>query len=147
MEYHLKEASENHIDKLIEYKHHSIFDYATNLSMDEVARIEEYIKNTICLEIKNYSIIEVDKNEIGCVLVTKKENKTLLDELYIEEEYRGKGIETCILKDITNKYSPIYLWVYKQNKGATTLYQKLGFKVVEEVEERYFMEYKNEEMI
>lgn len=144
MKYDLKEASKKHIDQLIEYKHHSIFDYATNLSIEEVTRIKEYVKNNIYKELKHYKMITVDENEIGCVLVTEKENKCFLDELYIEEKYRGKGIGTCILKDITNKYSPIYLWVYRQNTNAIALYQKLGFKIIEETENRYLMECKNE---
>ena len=50
------------------------------------------------MEISNYKMIVVNQKEIGCVLVTKKEDKILFDELYIEEKYRRKGIGTSILK-------------------------------------------------
>ena len=35
----------------------------------------------------------------------------------------------------------IYLWVYKENVQAISLYKKLGFNVIEETESRYYMKY------
>lgn len=36
---------------------------------------------------------------------------------------------------------PIYLWVYKQNKKAIKLYKRLGFKIINETDTRYFMKH------
>ena len=38
------------------------------------------------------------------------------------------------------KYNKVYLWVYIDNIRAVKLYKRLGFKVKEETDKRYFME-------
>ena len=52
-----------------------------------------------------------------------------------------KGIGTNILNNILNNNSKVYLWVYKENTLALNLYKKLGFKIKETTETRYFMQY------
>ena len=78
---------------------------------------------------------------IGCILLTNNDNGKLLDEIYLEEEYRNKGIGTKIIMDILNNNDVVYLWVYKENEKAISLYKKLGFNVIEETESRYYMKY------
>ena len=80
---------------------------------------------------------------IGCILVEKYLDGFLLDEIYIEKEYRNKKVGTSLIKDIQTKYSPVYLWVYKQNIRAYNLYKRLGFEIQQEAETRYFMKYIN----
>ena len=65
----------------------------------------------------------------------------MLDEIYLEEKYRNKGIGTNIIKEVINNNDIIYLWVYKENVQAISLYKKLGFNVIEETESRYYMKY------
>mgnify|MGYP003207452642 FL=1 len=43
--------------------------------------------------------------------------------------------------DILNNNDVVYLWVYKENEKAISLYKKLGFNVIEETESRYYMKY------
>ena len=47
----------------------------------------------------DYKIIMCNKNKVGCLLVTKKDDGVILDEIYLEE-YRNKGIGTDIIKNI-----------------------------------------------
>ena len=76
-------------------------------------------------------------------MITKNENGLLLDEIFIEEQYRNKGIGTSIIKDVVSKSkSNVYLWVYKDNIKASNLYNKIGFNIKEETDSRYYMEYK-----
>ena len=44
----------------------------------------------------------------GCVLLTRKNNDLLLDELFINEEYRGNGIGTSIINNIARFLKPLY---------------------------------------
>ena len=83
-----------------------------------------------------------NKNKVGCLLVTKKDDGVILDEIYLEEEYRNKGIGSSIIKNyvLDNDYN-IYLWVYKDNIKAFNLYKKSGFKIKEETDSRYYMEF------
>ena len=75
------------------------------------------------------------------MLLTNNGNGKLLDELYLEEEYRNNKIGTDIIKNILNKNDVVYLWVYKLNTKAISLYKRLGFQIMEETETRYYMKY------
>ena len=141
MDYKLIKSSNDDIEKLIDYKKKTIFEYAKDLSENEINKINNYVKNNVPKLLNNYSNIVVDNKVVGCLLLTDKDDGTLLDEIYLEEEYRNKGIGTNIIKEVINNNDIIYLWVYKENIQSISLYKKLGFNVIEETESRYYMKY------
>ena len=141
MDYKLIKSSNDDIEKLIEYKKKTIFEYAKDLPENEINKINNYVKNNVPKLLNNYSNIVVDDKVVGCLLLTDKDDGTLLDEIYLEEKYRNKGIGTNILKEVINNNDIIYLWVYKENVQTISLYKKLGFNVIEETESRYYMKY------
>lgn len=65
----------------------------------------------------------------------------MIDEIYINKEYRSLGIGTNIIKNILDINKNVYLWVYKDNEQAVSLYKRLGFIVVDETESRYYMKH------
>ena len=144
MNYKLVKSSINDIDILIKYKKETIFEYAKNLSNEEIDRINNYVTNNIPDYLDNYNNIVINNKIIGCLLITNIDDGILLDEIYLEEEYRNKGIGTSIIKNIIDNNSNIYLWVYKLNKQAINLYKKLGFIIIDETDTRYYMNYKKE---
>ena len=141
MEYKLSTSSNKDINRLIEYKTRTIYEYAKDLSDEEINRINNYVTSEVPKLINDYCNIIVDNKIVGCLLLTNKEDGKLLDEIYLEEEYRNKGIGTEIINDILNNNDVVYLWVYKENEKAISLYKKLGFNVIEETESRYYMKY------
>ena len=141
MNYKLIKSSSKDIEKLIEYKKRTIFEYAKDLPDDEINKINNYVKNNVPKLLNDYSNIIVDNKVIGCLLLTNKDDNILLDEIYIEQEYRNKGIGTDIIKNVINENDIIYLWVYKENVKAISLYKKLGFNVIDETDSRYYMKY------
>ena len=141
MKYELIKSSNKDINQLIEYKKQTIFEYAKDLSKKEIDKINNYINNNVPNDINDYFNIVVDNKIVGCLLITNKDDGKLLDELYLEENYRNKGIGTKIIKDILNSNDIVYLWVYKENEKAISLYKRLGFSVIEETESRYYMKY------
>lgn len=92
-------------------------------------------------KIKNYKIVCVDNKKVGCMLLKTKNDGVLLDEIYLEENYRNKGIGSNIINKIISENNIIYLWVYKLNIRAISLYRRLGFKVIQEDENRYYMKF------
>lgn len=142
MEYMLVKSTKEDINRLIKYKQETIFEYADTLSNDEIKRINDYIHTSIHAEIDDYKNIVVSDKIVGALLVTDENDGVLLDEIYLEKDYRGKGIGSKILKDIIENHNTIYLWVYKENIGAISLYKRLGFLVIKETETRYYMKYK-----
>lgn len=143
MKYELINSSKNDIERLIKYKKETIYEFANNLSEEEINRINNYIITNVPKLLDNYLNIVINNKVIGCVLITNKDDGKLLDEIYIEEKFRNKGIGTSIIKDIIRENSIVYLWVYKENKQAISLYKKLGFKVIDETDSRYYMKYNN----
>ena len=141
MEYKLLKSTSNDINRLIEYKKRTIYEYAKDLSDEEINKINRYIASEVPKLIDVYRNIMVDNKIIGCLLLTNKDDGKLLDEIYLEKVYRNKGIGTEIIRDILSNNDIVYLWVYKKNDKAISLYRKLGFNVIEETESRYYMKY------
>ena len=144
MDYKLVKSTNEDINRLIEYKKKTIFEYAKDLSEEEINRINSYVNTEVPKSIKDYSNVIVDDKVIGCLLLTNKDDGILLDEIYLEEEYRNKGIGSGLIKDVLSNNNIVYLWVYKANEKAISLYKRLGFNVIEETETRYYMKYKGD---
>lgn len=141
MNYKFECAGKSDIDRLTNYKLKSILEYADNISSEEINRINDYVKKSIPEELDTYKIICINSKKIGCLLVNKNNDGVLIDEIYLEADYRNKGIGTEIINKIISENNIVYLWVYKLNERAFSLYKKLGFNIVKETETRYFMRY------
>ena len=141
MKYTLESAKKSDIEMLKKYKLASILDYAINMDNEEKIKIEKYVNENISKQLNDYKIIKIDNNNIGCLLIENFNDGILLDEIYLEEKFRGKKIGTNIINDVLNDHNIVYLWVYKNNKDAIKLYKRLGFKEVETTESRIFMKF------
>lgn len=143
MKYSLIDANEKDVDVLIKYKLENILDYAEKLSKEEIIKIKTYVNSHIPKQLNDYKMIAYDNRIIGCILILKKDDGVLLDEIYIEENYRNRGLGTKLIKDVILHNNIIYLWVYKENISAISLYKKLGFNILEETETRLYMVNRN----
>ena len=141
MKYELVESSIKDIEILIEYKKKTIYEYEKNLTAEEIEKINSYINSKVRELINDYFIIMVYNKIVGCLLLTNKDDGILIDEIYLEEEYRSQNIGTSIIKDILNNNDIVYLRVHKDNKRAISLYKKLGFIIIDETDSRYYMKY------
>lgn len=143
MRYILIKASKKDIPRLIQYKKEIIYMYSKGLSGEEKKNITEYVITSVNEMFKDYYNIVIDDKIIGSIMVKDIQEGKLIDEIYIEKEFRNNGIGTDIImkvvKESDNKN--IYLWVYKENTKAVLLYRRLGFKIIDETESRYYMEY------
>lgn len=139
--YKLKLSSKKDIDILIKYKLNSTLKYASNLTNKELDEINTYVKDNVPNQINNYKLINIDGNIVGCILVENKDNGVIIDELYIEEKYRNNGIGTDLINNVISNNNTVYLWVYKLNVNAIRLYKRLGFKIIKETENRYYMQF------
>lgn len=142
MNYELVKSSNKDIDRLVEYKKKTVYEYAKDLAREDIDRINNYIIKEIPNLINDYCNIVVNNKIVGCLLLTRKDNVNLLDEIYIENDYRNKKIGTNIIKDILKNNDNVYLWVYKDNKKAISLYKRMGFSICESTDTRYYMGFK-----
>lgn len=139
--YILVKAAKKDIPRLIKYKKDIIHMYNKDLSEDEKNKINEYVTNSVSEMFKDYYNIVFDDKIIGSILLKDIQEGKLIDEIYIEKEFRNNGIGTDIIMKAVKKSNNknIYLWVYKENIKAVSLYKRLGFKIIDETESRYII--------
>jgi ribosomal protein S18 acetylase RimI-like enzyme len=89
------------------------------------------------------SIIELDNEKIGRLLVNRENKITNLVDISILHNFRGQGFGSYLLNKLKNESEIIELSVYKANLGAIRLYQKEGFSVIADDEMYLKMEWKN----
>ena len=114
-------------------------------TIDENFVVSNYFINMI----NGQNILLLYKKEnkpIGYIFAKKIDDKYLIDGLYVDVNFRNKGIATKLIKEIIREIYllgdyEIFINVLKKNKVAVNLYNKLGFNTKEETDSRYYMEY------
>lgn len=114
-------------------------------TIDENFVVSNYFINMI----NGQNILLLYKKEnkpIGYIFAKKIDDKYLIDGLYVDINFRNKGIATKLIKEIIREIYllgdyEIFINVLKKNKVAVNLYNKLGFNTKEETDSRYYMEY------
>lgn len=139
--YKLVKASKKDIPRLIKYKKDIIYMYSKDLAEDERNKIDKYVITSVNEMFKDYYNIIIDDKIIGSILLKDMPQGKLIDEIYIEKEFRNNGIGTDIIRKMLENNRNIYLWVYKENSKAVLLYKRLGFIIVDGTDSRYYMKY------
>lgn len=108
-------------------------------------KVLDWMKRKIHDNIDSYKAIYYNDEKVGFFSLWEENNKLEIDDLYIFEAYRNKGIGTSIIneciKESIEKNIPIFLYVFIKNTKAVELYSRLGFEIVEKVRDtRYIME-------
>ena len=116
--YKLVKASKKDIPRLIKYKKDIIYMYSKDLVEDERNKIDEYVITSANEMFEDYYNIIIDDKIIGSILLKDMPQGKLIDEIYIEKEFRNNGIGTDIIRKMLENNRNIYLWVYKENKKA-----------------------------
>jgi GNAT superfamily N-acetyltransferase len=86
----------------------------------------------------------VQEGAAGLIALESEPGYLWLVKLYLRSEFRGKGIGTELLLGVLSQAQHVgkrvRLRVLRVNTKAQALYLRHGFKVVEETQERFFME-------
>lgn len=135
--YSIRKSNKKDADVIFSYSYKTYFQY-NDVDEEEKQILTSIIKHNINENIFNYNMIIMDNKIVGMYLFYEYNDGILLDDIYIEEEYRNKYIGSNIIKDLQKNHI-IYLNVYKSNKKAISLYEKLDFKIIDDKLNRYQM--------
>lgn len=80
---------------------------------------------------EKFEILELDRQQIGCISVEGHSDHIFFAEIQISPEFQGFGFGTEIIQEeihrAERKQKPIRLQVLLKNQRAKNLYEKLGF--------------------
>ncbi|MEA4920791.1 MAG: GNAT family N-acetyltransferase [Clostridiaceae bacterium] len=115
------------------------YENTANIDYDKVLG---WVLNKIQTHIREYVCVTLNGNKAAYYYFHHSEGKMELDDLYVLPLYQNMGIGTAILKRcISHTKLPIFLYVFINNKGAVSLYQKLGFRISKTINgSRYIMQ-------
>lgn len=103
----------------------------TSIPYEEVL---DWMRRKISKQIDRYTCVYKDGEKAGYFCLTDGEEKAELDDLYVLEPFRNRGIGTCIIRHCQETAGkPIFLYVFVKNIRAAALYERLGFSVTEQV--------------
>ncbi len=120
----------------------SLIDSYEDISSIDYHKVLQWVENKIQNNINNYTAITLAGKTVGYYCLEKQGDKWELDDFYILPAYRNRGIGSAVLKNIcTNTGGCIFLYVFRKNIRAISLYIRFGFVTVKTVSEtRQIME-------
>lgn len=141
MELTFRQAENEDAERIFGFNKQLIFDYESleDINLEKVLR---WVQKKITSRIEEYAAIYADGKKAGYYhFYRNKDGKFELDDLYIFPEFQNKGIgSTVIRKCCSSVKEPVMLYVFIRNKGAISLYKRMGFQVVETIKNsRYIM--------
>lgn len=141
MKYILRNYEDNDYKFIYDIKKSAYKDYVEKhygpwKENEQIKFFDDYIKKQ-----SNFiKIIVLDNKSIGFVDISVIDNICEINNICIDEKYRGQGIGTQILNDCLNKHKDkdIKLQYFKSNRVGN-LYKRLGFKEIGETKTHYQM--------
>lgn len=139
IDYFMQEAQLDDIDFLLKLRLETMKEHLINSGIN-LTRSDH--KERVLHNFEFAKIIVFKKEKIGLLKLLKSKKNYEIEQFQIKKKYQGKGIGKRIIEEIISKAEskelPIKLSVLKRNK-AQELYKRLGFKIIREDKESYFM--------
>jgi GNAT superfamily N-acetyltransferase len=78
------------------------------------------------------TVATVNNKVVGVLAVSRADDATWIDQLYVEPEHCGHGVGSLLMKAaMASLARPIRLYTFQQNGGARRFYERFGFSPVE----------------
>lgn len=117
-----------------------LIDAYEDVSSIAYEKVLDWVQNKIQQNISSYTRICMNGKTVGYFRLIPDGAQTELDDFYVLEEYRNRGIGTMVLRQcIAMSEGPVYLYVFRKNARAIKLYTAMGFVIAEEVGKTRFI--------
>lgn len=136
-----QKASYIDVDSVYELCKQLIIDYE-NLESIDLEKVLKWVHHKIETCIDEYQVIYTNDEKAGYYhFFLNEDGEYELDDLYIYPSFQNKGIGTKVIEMCcATTDAPVMLYVFIKNKRAVSLYKKLGFEVIETINNsRYIM--------
>ena len=135
-----EKATGSDIESIYEFNKYLIDRYE-NVQNIEYDKVLSWVQRKIETYIEEYQRILFDGELAGYYRFHQDGDKMELDDLYIFPQYRNQQIGTTIIeKCLLETDLPVYLFVFIKNTKAVELYKRIGFEIVETIQDsRYIM--------
>jgi ribosomal protein S18 acetylase RimI-like enzyme len=95
------------------------------------------ITDQIHLQGYEYYLIHHDRSAVGYMSVRQEEGKLFLSKFYISKEHRGRGYASqaiAFLEQLCKDRNLNHIWltVNRHNESSIAVYEKKGFRIVQE---------------
>ena len=123
-----KQANVEDVDVIYELSKDLIIKYEKQGDIDFILN---WMHTKINNHIEEYQVIYQDDIKVGYFRLFMQEGYKELDDFYIFKEFRNHGIGTEVLSQICKE--PIQLYVFNENIKAIALYERFGFKIIQDL--------------
>ena len=136
MELTFQKAENEDGERIFRLNKELIFQYETleEINLDYVL---SWVQKKITSRMDEYTVICADGKKAGYYhFFRNEEGEYELDDLYIFPEFRNHGIGSAVIKRCCSSVKePVMLYVFVKNRGAVSLYKRMGFQVVETIKD------------
>lgn len=144
MEYSLRPARADETDWLYELNKESYHDVVVRQfgAWKEAFQRELFFNES--RRARRAEIVEVNGERVGVVILERRSSYDWLQEIQLKPHRRGQGLGTLILHrlldDARCRTRPLRLQVLHENHRAKRLYERIGFREIEMLENHCLME-------
>ncbi len=110
-----------------------LIDEYEDIALIDYDKVLAWVYRKIENHIGQYTCVYENGQKVGYFRIADADGRTELDDLYVLPPFRNCGIGTRILgKIVTEAELPVFLYVFKGNTGAISLYRRNGFVIERE---------------
>lgn len=136
-----KSANVDDIEPIYEFCERLIQKYEC-LELIDYPKVIKWVRKKIERSIGEYTVIYVDDQKAGYYhFFINEDGLYEIDDLYIFPKYQHRGIGSEVINlCCASVDAPVMLYVFIRNKQAVSLYKRLGFEIIETINNsRYIM--------
>lgn len=140
-----KKAKKEDIESIYELSNQLIQKYE-ELEIIDYPKVMNWVRKKIESSLDEYTVVYVDDSKAGYYHFYKNnDGQYEIDDLYVFPEFQNQGLGSEIIKKCCASINePVILYVFNKNVKAVSLYERLGFKVIDTIHNsRYIMKNDN----
>ncbi len=145
MELTYEKATAQDIAPIYEQCRKLIFEFE-RLEEIDLPKVLRWVRKKLENAIDEYTVIYASGQKAGYYHFYQNDEGVFeIDDLYIFPPFQNRGIGSGVIKRCCAAVNePVMLYVFIENKGAVSLYKRLGFEIAETIGgSRYIMRNKN----